>query len=195
MNGIAKIGSTLRVDLGDSTDTWSRFDPATDAVTYLWLRELAPLPLYNGAPIGSKPECECDAMSSREYVVSPQDTGHSLSVQVTAQNTEDSATPCVHQRGHRGERHGRATSGGRNLSGLDFSGLDLTGTNLRGANLAGANFMNATLTNANLQGANLVGANLAGASAAGANFQGANLTNANLTGANVSGANFRARAC
>ena len=31
--GVAKIGSTLRVDKGDSTETWSRFNPATDNVT------------------------------------------------------------------------------------------------------------------------------------------------------------------
>ena len=118
-----------------STDTWSRFNPATDKVTYLWLRDGAPLPLYNGAPIGSKPECECDAMSSREYVDPPQDTGHVLSVQVTAQNTEDSAHERGHRLGHRRDVVG-GNLGGRNLSGVDFSGLNLTGTNLRGANLA-----------------------------------------------------------
>jgi uncharacterized protein YjbI with pentapeptide repeats len=190
VNGVAKIGSTLRVDRGDSPDTWSRFNAATDDVSYLWLREFAPLPLYNGAPIGSKPECECDAQSSRDYVVSPQDSGHSLSVQVTAVNTEDSATSVL-TNAVTVENVTGANLSGRNLSGMDFTGLNLTGTNLRGANVSGANFTNATLTNANLQGANLNGANLTGASAAGANFQGANLLNANLSGANVSGANFQ----
>ena len=64
-------------------------------VTYLWLRDGAPLPQYDGAPIGSKPECECDAQSSREYVIQPEDSGHWLSVQVTAVNGEDAATSVV----------------------------------------------------------------------------------------------------
>jgi uncharacterized protein YjbI with pentapeptide repeats len=187
--GVARIGSTLRVDKGDSPDTWSRFDPTTDTVTYLWVRDEAPLPLYDGAPIGSKPECECDAMSSRDYVVSPQDSGHKLKVQVTAQNTEDSATS-AYTNELTVESVTGADLGGRNLAGLDFSGLNLTGTNLRGANLRGANFTNANLTNAILQGANLSGANLTGANLSGANLQGANLLDATASGANLTGANL-----
>ena len=37
--------------------TWSRFEQRPTRSRYLWLRDGAPLPQYNGAPIGSKPEC------------------------------------------------------------------------------------------------------------------------------------------
>ena len=154
--GVAKIGSTLRVDKGDCTETWSRFNPTTDTgVSTCGCVTSAPLPLYNGAPIGSKPECECDAMSSREYVVSPQDSRHTRSASRSRRRTPRTRPRASYTNSLTVENVTGANLGGRNLSGMDFSGLDLTGTNLRGANLAGANFMNATLTNANLQGANL----------------------------------------
>jgi hypothetical protein len=94
-DGTARVGHKLKVDHGTDNDTWSRYDKQTDVVSYLWLRDGAPLPLYNGAPIGSKPECECDGMSFREYEIQPEDSGHWLSVQVTVVNEEDSATSVV----------------------------------------------------------------------------------------------------
>ena len=52
--------------------------------SYLWLRDGAPLPLYNGAPIGSKPECECDA-TERNRVRGPAAGRRPLAeLQVTA---------------------------------------------------------------------------------------------------------------
>jgi hypothetical protein len=93
--GKANVGQTLTVANGDAAQTWSRFDPLTDDVSYLWLRDGAPLPQYNGAPISTKPGCECDEGSSAQYVILPEDAGHWLSCQVTAVNTEDSATSVV----------------------------------------------------------------------------------------------------
>src|SRR4029079_10228864 len=92
-DGTVTVGQKLKVDHEDSKKTWSRFDKKDDEVTVLWLRDGAPLPQYMGAPIGSKPECECDAQSSDEYKVQPEDAGHWISALVTAHNVEqDSAT-------------------------------------------------------------------------------------------------------
>jgi len=92
-DGTVTVGQTLRVDHEDKKKTWSRFDKKGDEVTVLWLRDGAPLPQYMGAPIGSKPECECDAQSSDTYEVQPEDAGHWISALVTAHNVdEDSAT-------------------------------------------------------------------------------------------------------
>jgi hypothetical protein len=92
-DGTATVGDELYVKRGDHDKSWNRFDNRDDDVTYLWLRDNAPLPQYNGAPIGSKPECECDAQSTDTYTVQPADAGHVLSVLVTAHNRdEDSAT-------------------------------------------------------------------------------------------------------
>jgi hypothetical protein len=93
--GTAKVGHKLHVEHGDHKETWARFEKKGGTVTYLWLRDGAPLPQYDGAPIGSKPECECDAQSSKEYEIQPEDSGHWLSVQVTAVNGDDSATSVV----------------------------------------------------------------------------------------------------
>ena len=71
-DGTVTVGDTLSVKRGDHDKSWSRLDTGEAGVTYLWLRDNAPLPLYNGAPIGSKPECECDAQSATEYVVQPR---------------------------------------------------------------------------------------------------------------------------
>ena len=63
-DGTATVGHKLTVERGG---TWTRPGAARHGrqrSRYLWLRDGAPHPQYNGAPIGSKPECECDAPST-----------------------------------------------------------------------------------------------------------------------------------
>ena len=80
---------------GSRAATRARPGAASTRVTYLWLRDGAPHPSYMGAPIGSKPECECDADTNDTYVIQPEDSGHWISVQVTAHNEEEDAATSV----------------------------------------------------------------------------------------------------
>jgi len=98
LNGETRVGKKLRViDNG----TWARTGPGRSGIglridyCYLWLRDGAPHPSYNGAPIGAKPECSCCGPGKSEYVIQAEDAGHKLSCQITLVNGQDSATSVV----------------------------------------------------------------------------------------------------
>jgi len=89
LNGENRVGHKVRVDF---KGTWTRHSNRADSFCYLWLRDGAPHPDYNGAPIGSKPGCECCGPGLIYYVIKPEDAGHKISCLVTLTNDEDSAT-------------------------------------------------------------------------------------------------------
>jgi hypothetical protein len=92
LNGENRVGYKIAVDF---KGTWSRFSNRADTFSYLWLRDGAPLPQYNGAPIGSKPECSCAGTGLIYYIIQPEDAGHLISCQVTVVNDEDGHTSVV----------------------------------------------------------------------------------------------------
>jgi hypothetical protein len=87
INDVNQVGQTLRVAF---RGTWSRIDQKQDNYGYLWLRDGAPLASYHGAPIGEG-ACDSRSLSSRQYTITADDAGHSLSCQVTAYNHDGTA--------------------------------------------------------------------------------------------------------
>jgi hypothetical protein len=88
LNGKTEIGQELNVKF---LGTWARFDEKDqDNYSYLWLRDGTPInALYQGAPLQP-----CGAVGERRYTIQKEDSGHTISCQVTAFN-DGAATSVV----------------------------------------------------------------------------------------------------
>src|SRR3954447_18630612 len=89
LNGENRVGHKVRVDF---KGTWARSTNRADTFTYQWLRDGNYYPVYQSAPIGTKPGCTCDVNSNIYYVIQPEDAGHKISALVTNWNDEGASS-------------------------------------------------------------------------------------------------------
>jgi len=89
LNGENRVGYKVRVDF---KGTWARSSNRADAFTYQWFRDGNYYPVYQSAPIGTKPGCTCDTNSNIYYVIQPEDSGHKISALVTNWNDEGASS-------------------------------------------------------------------------------------------------------